>query len=488
MNSQLAELVGQQEPRVANAPTAKFSHADDAAFLSSSYGLTPDEWQFTVLEAWLGEQRNGKWSAGRCGLAVPRQNGKNGLLEMVELYKLVVLGRRILHTAHEVKTARKAFLRLCGFFENERQWPELAELVKEIRRTNGQEAVVLTNGASCEFVARSRGSARGYTVDDLMLDEAQELTDEQLEALLPTISSAPSGNPQVTMIGTPPGPNSPGQVFTRMRSAGVEGKDRRLSWHEWSVIGDVDVHDRSLWAQTNPSLGTRLHMSVIEDEVAQMSPDGFARERLGRWSEDAATGGIVTAAKWKALESDAPTDGETFYGIKFSPDGETMALSVALRPKDGPIHVEGVFHKPMYDGIRWLVDWLKAPTPGDAKERPRWSTCGAIVVDGKANAPAFVKALLTEGCKERQIKRPTTEDVVAAHSMWLQAIRNGEMTVIDDPAMLASVTGAGRRKIGNLGGWGLEPLTEDVDVTLAESGVLAHFGAATIKKRSGVVW
>jgi len=61
--------------------------------------------------------------------------------------------------------------------------------VKAVRATNGQESIVLHNpdcrvgGKKCgcpgwgsvEFVARSRGSARGFTVDDLVCDEAQEL-------------------------------------------------------------------------------------------------------------------------------------------------------------------------------------------------------------------------------------------------------------------------------------------------------------------------
>jgi hypothetical protein len=33
------------------------------------------------------------------------------------------LGEKFLHTAHEVKTARKAFLRIASFFENRRNTP-----------------------------------------------------------------------------------------------------------------------------------------------------------------------------------------------------------------------------------------------------------------------------------------------------------------------------------------------------------------------------
>src|SRR5690606_22060142 len=197
--------------------------------------------QHLVITDWLGV-KNGRWAASRVGLAVPRQNGKNAILEIVELYKMVELGRRILHTAHEVKTARKAFTRLLSFFENERKYPELASLVLTVRRTNGQEAILLKNGASIEFVARSKGSGRGFTVDDLVCDEAQELSEDVLAALLPTISAAPSGDPQVTMTGTPPAPSMDGEAWTRLRKSGHEGTPR-VAWAEWSLPGDVDLDD-----------------------------------------------------------------------------------------------------------------------------------------------------------------------------------------------------------------------------------------------------
>jgi hypothetical protein len=194
---------------------------------------------------------------------------------------MIVLGEKILHTAHEVKTARKAFLRLCSFFENPRKYPELADLVRDIRKTNGQEAIILTNGGSVEFVARSKGSGRGFTVDVLVLDEAQELSDEAQEALLPTTSSAPLGNPQWIYTGTPPGPKAVGEVFTRLRADGVAGKDKRLSWHEWSLVGVVDLDDRANVAATNPAIGRRLNWDTPMAERAAMSDEGFARERLG---------------------------------------------------------------------------------------------------------------------------------------------------------------------------------------------------------------
>ena len=78
-----------------------------------------------------------------CGLSCPRQNGKNAILEVYELFATVGLGRRVLHTAHEVKTGRKHFRRLRYFFGERAADPgaefqELNKLVREIRNVNGQ--------------------------------------------------------------------------------------------------------------------------------------------------------------------------------------------------------------------------------------------------------------------------------------------------------------------------------------------------------------
>jgi hypothetical protein len=331
-------------PRVRVAPRAPSNDSDDAAFLASSYGLTPDPWQADVLHDWMGRRRDGRWSASTCGLAVPRQNGKNGALEIRELFGLVALGEKFLHTAHEVKTARKAFIRIASFFENERQYPELAALVKEIRKTNGQEAIVLTTGGSVEFIARSRGSGRGFTVDVLVCDEAQELTDEEIAALLPTISAAPSGNPQVIVTGTPPDPakETQGEVFRRIR--GEAGSDKRLAWTDFGVADGPlpDVDDRELWRRVNPTLGIRLSIEEIERERVVLSPEDFAKERLGWWGDPDADGSPVPLEAWQACRDQdshfAP--GVTALGVHVTPDQRLAYIAGAGKRDDGLIHLE----------------------------------------------------------------------------------------------------------------------------------------------------
>ena len=479
----MASSVGSQVPRIAHEPDLRLSDGDDAIFLGSSYGLTPDEWQARVIRSWLATDRNGRLRVGRAGLAVPRQNGKNGNLEIVELFKMVAQGRKILHTAHEVKTARKAFLRLASFFENERKFPEMAELVSEIRRTNGQEAIVLVNGGSCEFVARSRGSGRGFTVDDLVCDEAQELTDEQLEALLPTISSAPSGDPQQIYTGTPPGPGVPGVVFTRVREHGVLGNDKRLSWHEWSIPDDVlpavAVRSwRELAFETNPALGVGLNIQTVKDELGAMSMEGFCRERLGKWSVGGSSLKAVQFPRWRRLTvtaEEAPQVGVTVFAVRFSVNGLVAAVGVARRPPSGPIHVEGVEVFDMAAGIAPIVDFLVGKADSAAH----------IVVDGKSGADLLIQALRDRGVRNKRLIVKMTPDLVTqACSSMLQALSDMSLSHIGQPVLDRQVEVAVPRKIGNFGGFGWGA-PDGEDVSLFEAVTYAFLFAKTTKSRRG---
>ena len=303
------EVSGNDVPTFEWVPDGDASMGEEAAELATHYGLTPDPWQEHVLKSWLRTDENDRWVSGRVGLAIPRQQGKNAILEIVQLYMLTVLGLRILATAHEVKTARKAFLRLASFFENDRQYPELAEMVQSIRKANGQEAIVLKNGGTIEFIARSKNSGRGFTVDVLICDEAQEFPEDAQAALLPTISAAPSGDPMQIMTGTPPGPKDNGEVFSRMHSIAHEQIDPRLAWCEWAAVGEVDTSERELWERINPALGRRLVMGTLEDEFNSMSRELFARERLGMWSSDRELS-VIPQSDWEECRVDAAPDGQ----------------------------------------------------------------------------------------------------------------------------------------------------------------------------------
>jgi len=402
----LTELA--QAPRLHFAPKRPWSLGDEAADFAAAFGLVLDPWQRLVLRDWLGVRDwvslaiRGRYTCKTAGLSVPRQNGKNAIIEARELFGMVVLGETFLHAAHEVKTTKKAFKRLQYFFgkqvaDPKAKFPELNALVTEVRLTNGQEAIYLSTGGSIEFIARSSGSGRGFTVDVLVLDEAQHLTDEELEAIRSCISAAPLGNAQVIYTGTPPGPKVSGEVFKRIRTSALVRRATKRCWHEWSADPDTaDPDDKRCLYLANPSLGMdrpgALDFAVIRGEREDLSLEGFLRERLGMWDEGHAKDGVITSTAWGGCkESAAAIVGRPRLALDVSPMLTHSGIVAAGAVEDGRIGVEvtsnGGSLVDYREGSQWAVDLLTSVdaevwmAPGSAADviRPQLEAGGCIV-------------------------------------------------------------------------------------------------------------
>jgi hypothetical protein len=449
-------------------PDGDTSMGEEAVELAAHYGLTPDPWQEHVIKAWLRTGADGKWVAGRVGCAIPRQQGKNAILEVVQLYMLSILGLRILATAHEVKTSRKAFLRLASFFENDRDYPELAELVKSIRKANGQEAIFLNNGGSIEFIARSKNSGRGFTVDVLVCDESQEFPEDAQAALLPTISAAPSGDPIQIMVGTPPGPKDNGEVFARMHSIAHERIDPRLSWVEWAAVGEIDTEDRSLWARINPALGRRLVLNTLIDEFGSMSREMFARERLGMWSSDKELS-VIPQADWDAcLVDEAPEGQITAIGLDMDPERTAVVVAVAVKTESGT-HVElARIDEP--DSTVELVNWIS--------QRARRRI--PVVVDAYSPARSLEPGLKQKKC--RTFALAGNELMQACGGFYDAVTQDRTVTHIGQEQLDASLAGAKRQSIGDAGGWKWSRKELESDLVPIMAVTCAWFGAQKFAK------
>lgn len=298
-------LLGDQEPRLSSLPPFDSDVSGrNAVRLAERAGLTLDPWQRLVIESGL-RRRGGKWAAFEVALIVARQNGKGTVLEALELAALFLFPdvRLILHSAHEFKTAAEAFLRIRSLVEDR---PEFERKVSRIRTAAGAEAIELKDGKRLRFVARSSGSGRGFTSDLVILDEAYRLGDQEMSALLPTLSARP--DPQVWYAST-----AGDQLSTqlgRVRARGVAGGDGSLAFLEWSADEDAyDASDPADWARANPGMGIRIAPDYIEREMLALGPEAFARERLsiGDYPADG-------AGAWSVISSDA-------WGACASPGG-----------------------------------------------------------------------------------------------------------------------------------------------------------------------
>jgi len=298
--------------------------ADDAIDIAQIAGLTLDPWQEHILRGSLGERVDGRWSAFRTCVVVPRQNGKNALIEARELAGLLLFNETvIIHTAHEFKTAYKSMIALM----NRLRTSPLMEYVKgfdgeveDIRdvdgfKTGNNPGITMTNGNQLQYAARSTGSGRGFTGDLVILDEAYALKAAEMDALLPTMAARSiDGNPQVWFTSSAGKPES--DLLESLRKQGINKTSDRLAYYEWSAKDDADPLDREAWYEANPGLGYRISEDFIQDEYDTLvtetgSDEGFKRERLGIWAtvggEPAFPAGVWLKQAAKRRKLIAPT-------------------------------------------------------------------------------------------------------------------------------------------------------------------------------------
>lgn len=451
MSSLTAVRLGAQTPRVSLLPSGQTrSSGPDAAELSSRCGLTLDPWQRLVLDAGLGERPDGLWSASDVDVIASRQNGKNGIIEARELYGATVLGEWIIHTAHLFKTTRESYNRLLGLVEAD---PDVKDrLVYQVASPASGYEMRFTGGGRVQFIARSRTSGRGLTGDVLVFDEAQDLDDDAVGALLPTISSR--SNPQSWYLGSAPGPLS--TVWHRRRRAGRGAQVERRAYFEFSADPDCDLDDRDAWAQANPGLGVRQTEDAIEAERAAMSDEMFARERLSVSPDFAEAVAVIPPQAWNACQDPQHKhSGELSYALDVSPE----ARSCAIATSDGT-HIEVVKYA---DGTAWVV-------AACVERRDRFTE---IVLDPAGPAGALVAPLEAEGIVVRQV---STREAVQACGAFLTAVVEKKPRHIGQPELDRAVSNADRRPVGD-GGWLWSRKRSSVDISPLYAVTLARWAA-----------
>ena len=400
------------------------------------------------LTLFMARDEENRFASKTICISKPRQNGKSFGSRKYAI-TMGSKGKHVLYSAHNGSTVRKMFKHIADEVEGT---PELAKRVKSIYKAAGTEGVYFHNGGCIEFQTRTNSGARGETYDVIIIDEAQELTYDQLDAIKPTTLASESGDPQMIFVGTPPNEKCSGDVFADYHEAAHAGKAGNMWWLEWSVDEVPDLTDREhaleLAYRTNPALGYRIREDVMLDAIDSyvMKPDSFAREYLGRWNPSLRVADfLITSMSWHNTQTaKPPTDtGKLAYGVRFTPDGRSVTLAAAVTTAQG-CHVEFVRTEPTVAGIEWLVDWLVS----------RRGKAAAVAIDGRADATDLGQRLVGAGMPKGAVMVARTSDAIAADAMLVNAVNDGTLTHLDDPALAESALGATRRPIGKDGGYG----------------------------------
>lgn len=469
--SLLASLRGARVPRVNSHPPYVDTFGPEAVELAASAGLVADPWQVDSVDLMLSLRHDDKWACYEYAEIVGRQNGKGSIGEIRVLAGLYLLGERlIMWSAHEYKTAMEAFLRVRSLIDNT---DDLRKRVKRVSNTHGEEGIELLTGQRLRFLARSKGSGRGFSGDVNILDEAFAYTLTQQAALMPTMSARP--NPQIVYLSSPPLDGESGEVLFNLRKRGdrtapreVEDgpwrPDGSLGWRDWGLPGNladlrgIDLDSRGNWAATNPALGYRITEETIARERRSMGVQEFARERLGIWPFRASSaGGVLDPQAWAGmLDPDSRRSGDVALSWDVTPMRDHASIGMYGARDDGREHMQLVDYRP---GTGWIVDRL-------VELRDTLDPI-CFVVDAKNGGASLLDDLAERGISvPEDPEQPRRGDVLVldtseasdAVGQYIDAFRSDPPTIrhIGQEPLDTAVKNARTRSIGDAGqiAWG----------------------------------
>lgn len=451
--------VGSQQPTAIVVIPYENTLGKEAIDLYEKSGRKAQEWQKDMVNHLMARNEDNLWTHTRWGYSLPRRNGKNEVVAIREMWGLEQ-GEQIAHTAHRTKTSRAAWERLLKLLD-------AAGIKYKSTRAIGMESITLpATGGRVEFRTRSAKGGLGEGFDLLVIDEAQEYTDDQESALKYVVSD--SKNPQTIMCGTPPTPVSSGTVFTKFRRDTLQGLKPNAGWESWEVESLKPQLERDWWYLTNPSLGAVLTERAILDEVGDDEID-FNIQRLGLWLKYNQKSAI-SKAEWEELKSKTmpKLEGKLSVGIKYGHDGTNVAMAIAVKTKKGKHFVECIDIRPRRAGNEWIINFLEK------------ADIGVIVIDGQSGQKLLADELEALKIKPKAIL-PTVKEVVNANNIFEQELTNKEITHRNQPALTQSVSNCEKRQIGSGGGFGYKSLHDSVDIALMESVILANWGLGELK-------
>ncbi len=454
------DVIGEQTARVEVIPEGEeHPRWGEVEEFVERLGVTLDPWQRHILWASLLRQGS-QWAAFVVGISAPRQNGKNGVLEMRELVGAYLLGERlVIHSAHLADTSKEAFRRLDDLIDAN-EW--LSHDVKHIWRTNGHEAIEFRNGNRIRFRTRTRGGGRGFSGSPVMFDEAMFLPDVSYGAMLPVISAQP--DPQIWLTGSAVDQQimDEGIVFTRHRERALAG-DPRLAYFEWSldypspedvppeVMASVEAQ-----AQANPALGIRITPDYLAAELRALDRRTAAVERfgVGDWPRTDGVKSVIDLDLWASLVDSASVPRlPVAYAFDVRPDRGKATIAAVGRREDGKVHIEVGEQR---TGVGWLVERLV--------ELERKHTPIAIVCDGVGPASSIIPELLQ---RQVDVRALTTPEVGEACGMFFDAVHEGRLAHLGQPELEHAIRGAVQRPLGDRWAWSRRNSTSDISPLVA---------------------
>jgi hypothetical protein len=339
-------------------------------FAQDVIGFDPLPWQRWLLIHALELRPDGRFRFRKVLILVARQNGKTSLVEIKNLWKMFVLRAQVLGTAQDLDVSEESWDNAVEICEG---LPELAVEIKDVIKVNGKKALKLNNGARWKVKAANRRGGRGFTGDDVNLDELREhknwlpwgavtkTTMARRNAQIWAFSNA--GDDESVVLNDI-------QAQARLTVAEPES-DIQMGLFEWSVPDDVkctcrrvkpDPHrtdcqlaDPKLWVMANPAFGYMIDHDAMLSALNSDPEEVFLTENLCQ-RVPSLTAGDIEAASWqRMLDTQSRRQGDVTIGVDLNPQQDSASIGMFGLRADGREHIQLMDCRP---GIDWVPDRL----------------------------------------------------------------------------------------------------------------------------------
>jgi phage terminase large subunit-like protein len=276
-------LRGALKPRLHSPWLKGETKGTQIAELAERIGQPLLDWQKLILDDMCTVDKQGMFIRKTNLLLIARQSGKSHLARMRCLAGLFMFGEKdILIMSSNRAMAMKSFNIMADIIErNDWMRTQLkdGDPKKGIRRTNGDERIILANGAQLEVAAATSDGARGRSADFLWIDELREVSTAAMDAA----KSVTLARMNSQRLFTSNAGDAYSTELNSLHAACRNYPPKSLGYYEYSAPDFCDIWDRNAWALANPSMGFLISVEAIEETIASSSPDAARTETLCQW-------------------------------------------------------------------------------------------------------------------------------------------------------------------------------------------------------------
>jgi len=325
---------GAVRPRLENKPLKGISRGPEVAKLAEEIGLPLLPWQNYVLNDMLMIDKNKQFIRKTNLVLCARQNGKSHLARMRVLGGLFLFNERnhvIISSARAM--ALTTFREVVDAIEAA---PILKAQLKQVKYTNGAEAIILKSGARLDVKAATRDSARGATADFLFIDELREVDELAYSAALPVTRARPNSQ---TLLASNSG-DAFSTTLNDLRERCLSHPPASMGYYEYSAPQFAALTDRKAWAMANPALGVLITEASIQEALTTQSTEQFRTETLCQWIDSLQSpwphGSVEDASDITLKMAPGPL---TVFAFDVSPSRRDASLVMGQLLPDGKIGV-----------------------------------------------------------------------------------------------------------------------------------------------------